>query len=98
MHLEHIGIVVDDLAAATDFFTALGLEVEGETSVEGDAVDRINGLEGVQADVVILRAPGAHGSKLERAKYRSPAYESNAPPVPANAPGIRHVLFAVDDV
>ena len=54
MHLEHIGIVVDDLAAAKEFFTALGLEVEGETSVAGEPVDRINGLEGVQADVVIL--------------------------------------------
>ena len=65
MHLEHIGIVVDDLAAATEFFTALGLEVEGEASVEGDLVDRINGLEGVQTDIVILRAPDGDGSKLE---------------------------------
>ena len=47
--LEHIGIVVDDLAAATAFFTALGLELEGEASVEGGLVDRINGLEGVRA-------------------------------------------------
>src|SRR3954447_7891489 len=85
MHLEHIGIVVDDLAAATEFFTALGLEVEGEASVEGDPVDRINGLEGVQADVVILRAPDGNGSKLELAKSHSPAYEGDAPPLPANA-------------
>lgn len=95
--LEHIGIVVDDLAAATAFFTALGLETEGETSVEGDLVDRINGLEGVRADVVILRAPDG-GSKLELAKYRSPAYGNDARPAPANAPGIRHVLFVVDDI
>jgi catechol 2,3-dioxygenase-like lactoylglutathione lyase family enzyme len=99
MHLEHIGIVVDDITAATAFFTALGLEVEGQTSVEGDVVDRINGLEGVEADVVILRSPDGNGSKLELAKYRSPAYEGNHPPAPpANAPGIRHVLFAVDDI
>jgi catechol 2,3-dioxygenase-like lactoylglutathione lyase family enzyme len=95
--LEHIGIVVDDLEAATAFFTALGLEVEGETSVEGDLVDRINGLEGVRADVVILRAPDG-GSKLELAKYNSPAYEGGDGLAPANAPGIRHVLFVVDDV
>ncbi len=98
MHLEHIGIVVDDLTAATEFFTALGLEVEGKTSVEGDAVDRINGLEGVKADVVILRSPDGKGSKLELAKYREPAYGRDHPPLPANAPGIRHVLFAIDDV
>jgi catechol 2,3-dioxygenase-like lactoylglutathione lyase family enzyme len=98
MHLEHIGIVVDDLAAATEFFTALGLEVEGKVSVEGDPVDRINGLQGVLADVVILQSPDGNGSKLELAKYHSPVYESNVAPAPANAPGIRHVLFAVEDV
>jgi catechol 2,3-dioxygenase-like lactoylglutathione lyase family enzyme len=95
--LEHIGIVVDDLPAATAFFTALGLELEGEASVEGGLVDRINGLEGVQADVVMLRTPD-DSSKLELAKYRSPAYEGNDGPAPANAPGIRHVLFVVDDI
>ena len=98
MHLEHIGIVVDDLAAATEFFTALGLEVEGQTSVAGDPVDRINGLDGVQADVVILRTPDGNGSKLELAKYRTPAYDGNEGALPANAPGIRHILFAVDDI
>jgi catechol 2,3-dioxygenase-like lactoylglutathione lyase family enzyme len=97
--LEHIGIVVDDLAAATAFFTALGLEVEGETSVEGGLVDRINGLEGVQADVVILRVGGPDSNaKLELAKYHSPSYEGDDGPAPANAPGIRHVLFVVDDI
>jgi catechol 2,3-dioxygenase-like lactoylglutathione lyase family enzyme len=95
--LEHIGIVVDDLAAATAFFTALGLEMEGEASVEGGLVDRINGLEGVSADVVILRTPD-DSSKLELAKYRSPAYKGDDGPAPPNAPGIRHVLFLVDDI
>jgi catechol 2,3-dioxygenase-like lactoylglutathione lyase family enzyme len=98
LRLEHIGVVVDDVAAATAFFTALGLEVEGETSVEGDVVDRINGLEGVRADVVILRTPDGN-SKLELAKYRAPAYAGDdGPAPPANAPGLRHVLFAVDDI
>jgi catechol 2,3-dioxygenase-like lactoylglutathione lyase family enzyme len=95
--IEHIGIVVDDLAAATAFFVALGLEVEGETSVEGSLVDRINGLEGVQADIVMLRTPGG-GSQLELAKYRSPSYEGDDGPAPPNAPGVRHVLFVVDDI
>ncbi|MCW3063551.1 MAG: Glyoxalase/bleomycin resistance protein/dioxygenase, partial [Solirubrobacterales bacterium] len=74
--LEHIGIVVDDLAAATAFFAALGLELEGEASVEGGSVDRINGLEGVRADVVMLRTPDGNG-KVELAKYRSPSYEGD---------------------
>ena len=95
--LEHVGIVVDDLEAATAFFAALGLELEGEASVEGDSVDRINGLEGVRADVVILRTPDGIG-KIELAKYRSPPYEGDDAPAPANAPGIRHILFVVDDI
>jgi catechol 2,3-dioxygenase-like lactoylglutathione lyase family enzyme len=95
--LEHIGIVVDDLEAATAFFTALGLEPEGKASVEGDVVDRINGLAGVRADVVILRTPDGNG-KVELARYRSPAYAGEHTPRPANAPGIRHILFAVDDI
>ena len=95
--LEHIGIVVDDLAAATAFFAALGLDVEGETSVEGDLVDRINGLDEVRADIVILRTPDGN-AKVELAKYRSPSYQGDDGPAPANAPGIRHILFVVDDI
>jgi catechol 2,3-dioxygenase-like lactoylglutathione lyase family enzyme len=95
--LEHIGIVVDDIEAATAFFVALGLEVEGEATVEGDLVDRINGLAGVRSDIVILRIPEGD-TKLELAKYRTPAYEGDDGPAPANAPGIRHVLFLVDDI
>ena len=95
--LEHVGVVVDDLAGAKAFFIALGLEVDGETSVEGRLVDRINGLEGVRADIVILRTPDG-GSKLELARYRSPSYQGEDAPAPPNAPGIRHILFAVDDI
>src|SRR3954470_24816156 len=95
--LEHIGIVVDDVAAATAFFVALGLELEGEASVQGPLVDRINGLEGVRADVVILRTPDGNG-KVELAKYHTPSYDGDHAPAPANAPGIRHILFVVDDI
>ena len=95
--LEHIGVVVDDLPAATAFFAALGLEVEGGASVEGGLVDQINGLEGVRADIVMLRTPD-DSSKLELAKYKAPAYEGDNRPDPPNAPGIRHILFLVDDI
>ena len=95
--LEHIGVVVDDLPAATAFFAALGLEVEGEASVEGRLVDRINGLDGVRADIVMLRTPD-DSTKLELAKYDAPAYAGRSRPAPPNAPGIRHILFLVDDI
>jgi catechol 2,3-dioxygenase-like lactoylglutathione lyase family enzyme len=95
--LEHIGVVVEDLDAATAFFVELGLELVGETTVEGRSVDRINGLEGVRADIAMLHTPDGNG-KLELARYHSPPHEGDAGPAPANAPGIRHVLFAVDDI
>jgi catechol 2,3-dioxygenase-like lactoylglutathione lyase family enzyme len=99
LRVEHIGIVVDDLAAASAFFVALGLEVEGEATVEGGLVDAINGLEGVRSDIVILRTPDDHATKVELAKYRSPAYDGDdGGPAPANTPGLRHILFIVDDI
>jgi catechol 2,3-dioxygenase-like lactoylglutathione lyase family enzyme len=59
--MEHVGIVVDDLAAAMAFFVELGLELEGEAPVEGRWVDRVVGLEGVRADIAVMRTPDGHG-------------------------------------
>jgi catechol 2,3-dioxygenase-like lactoylglutathione lyase family enzyme len=98
--MDHVCIVVDDLAAATAFFVELGLELEGEATVEGSAVDRINGLEGVRSDIAMMRTPDGHG-RLELAKYHTPPGPGGDPRAPANALGIRHVTFAVvgiDDV
>jgi catechol 2,3-dioxygenase-like lactoylglutathione lyase family enzyme len=95
--LEHVGIVVDDLAAAIAFFVELGLELEGETLVEGRSVDRITGLDGVRADIAILRPPDGHGG-LELVQFHTPTAAGAEPDAPANTPGIRHILFAVDDI
>jgi catechol 2,3-dioxygenase-like lactoylglutathione lyase family enzyme len=95
--MEHVGIVVDDLSAATEFFAALGLVLKGEGSVEGRSVDRINGLEGVRADIAMMQTPDGNG-KLELVKYNSPPSPSDDQSAPANTPGIRHILFAVDDI
>ncbi len=95
--LEHIGIVVDDLAAGIEFFVALGLELQGETSVEGEVVDRITALEGVRSDLAFLKTPDGHGT-IELARFQSPPYEGEIPDAPSNKPGIRHILFAVDDI
>jgi catechol 2,3-dioxygenase-like lactoylglutathione lyase family enzyme len=95
--MDHVGIVVDDLAAATAFFVELGLEPQGEGSVEGDWVDRVLGVDGVQSDIAMLEVPGG-GSRIELSQFRAPPgppVDSQAPP---NAPGIRHVTFEVDDV
>lgn len=95
--MEHVGIVVDDLAAAVEFFLALGLELEGETSVEGEVVDRMTGLEGVRSELAFLQTPDGHG-KVEVVQYHSPAREDDPSPVRPNTPGLNHLLFAVDDV
>ena len=94
--MDHVGIIVDDLAAATAFFVDLGLELEGETSMEGESVDRLIGLEGVQTDFAFVRAPDGHG--LELIKFRSPSSPPGDPHAPANTIGLRHITFAVDDI
>ncbi len=95
--MDHVGIVVDDLASATAFFEALGLERQGEASVEGDWVDRIIGLKGVRSQIVMLRTPDGH-ARLELTKFHSPPSEDTYPRGSTNAPGIRHLTFAVDDI
>ena len=95
--MEHVGIVVYDLPAAIEFFVELGLGLQGEGSVEGRWVDRIVGLEGVQADFAIMQTPDGNG-RLELTKFHSPSSQGGDRQAPANAPGIRHVLFAVDDM
>ncbi|MDQ7803374.1 VOC family protein [Amycolatopsis sp. A133] len=95
--LEHVGVVVGDLEAAKAFFAEIGLEVEGEMTVEGGAVDRIVGLAGVRSDVAMLRTPDGHG-KLELIRYRTPEGPAGDPRAPSNAPGLRHVLFEVADI
>ena len=95
--MEHVGIVVDDLAAATEFFVELGLELLGEGSVEGRWVDRIVGLDGVQVEYAMMQTPDGNG-RLELVKFHSPATQDGNRHAPANAPGIRHLAFAVDDI
>lgn len=95
--MEHIGIVVDDLAAATKFFVELGLELQGEAPVEGRWVDRVVGLDGVRADIAMLQTPDGHG-RLELTKFHAPSAEGGNGHAPANTPGIRHIAFAVEDI
>jgi catechol 2,3-dioxygenase-like lactoylglutathione lyase family enzyme len=97
LRMDHVGIVVDDLAAATAFFVELGLRLQGEGSVEGDLVDRVTGLEGARSEIVMLETPDGHG-RLELSKFHAPAGPAGEPNAPPNAPGIRHVTFAVDDI
>ena len=96
--MDNVLIVVDDLEAATSFFLELGLELEGETQVEGPSVDSLIGLEGVRATLVLLRTPDGHG-RIELDKFHTPdAIRVGPADTPVNALGIRRIMFAVEDV
>ena len=95
--MDHVGIVVDDLAAATRFFVELGLEVQGEGPVEGRWVDRVVGLDGVRADIAMLQTPDGHG-RLELTKFHTPSSQGGGSHAHVNTPGLRHLAFAVEDI
>ena len=96
--MDHVSVVVDDLPAAIAFFTTLGMAREGEAAIEGDWVDRINGLDGIQVNIVMMRTPDGHG-RLELTKFRNPKLVEIEPAIaPPNALGLRSVMFTVESV
>jgi catechol 2,3-dioxygenase-like lactoylglutathione lyase family enzyme len=95
--MDHVGIVVDDLAAATEFFVELGLVLQGEASLGGRVVDSIVGLEGVRTRVAFMQTPDGHG-RLELIKFESPSSQDDDRHAQANTPGIRHIAFVVEDI
>jgi hypothetical protein len=96
--LDHVSLVVEDLQAAIAFFSELGLEQEGEAALEGEWVDRVNGIESVQVDIVMMRTPDGHGH-LELTKFRNPKLVKIEPAIaPPNTLGLRSVMFTVESV
>jgi catechol 2,3-dioxygenase-like lactoylglutathione lyase family enzyme len=95
--MDNVGIVVEDLEAVAAFFVELGLELDGEATVEGEWVDRIVGLDGVRNDIAMLRTPDGHG-RLELIKFHTPPATTAEPNAPVNTLGIRRIMFAVDDI
>jgi catechol 2,3-dioxygenase-like lactoylglutathione lyase family enzyme len=96
--MDNVGIVVEDLAAAIAFFRELGLQLDGETTVEGAWVDGVVGLEGVRADIAMMSTPDGHG-RLELSKFQTPAAIPAEPKnAPANTLGIRRIMFAVKGI
>ena len=95
--MDNIAIVVDDLAAATAFFTELGMELEGEATLEGSAVDRLIRLDGVRTDIAMMRSRNGAG-RIELTRYHAPASPRGDDPTPVNALGMHRVMFAVHDI
>jgi len=98
LRMDNVLLVVHDLAAAVSFFAALGLELEGEATVEGRSVDRLVALDGVRSDIAMMRTPDGHGG-VELTKFHTPpAVRAEPENAPANTLGIRRIMFAVDDI
>jgi catechol 2,3-dioxygenase-like lactoylglutathione lyase family enzyme len=96
--MDNVLIVVDDLEAAKAFFAELGMELEGETTVEGPWVGSVVGLDDVRADITMMRTPDGH-SRVELTKFHTPpAVRAEPESAPANTLGIRRIMFAVDDI
>ena len=96
--MDNVLIMVDDLEAAKAFFVELGMELEGETTVEGPWVDRIVGLENVRSEIAMMRTPDGHG-RIELDKFHTPAAVRTEPMnSPVNTLGIRRIMFTVDDI
>jgi catechol 2,3-dioxygenase-like lactoylglutathione lyase family enzyme len=96
--MDNVLIVVEDLEAAKAFFAELGMELEGETTVEGDWVGRTIGLKDVRADITMMRTPDGHG-RVELTRFHTPpAVRAEPEDAPANALGIRRIMFAVEGI
>jgi catechol 2,3-dioxygenase-like lactoylglutathione lyase family enzyme len=95
--MDNVGIVVDDLAAAIDFFGELGLELEGRGMVEGEWAGRVTGLGNQRVEIAMMRTPDGH-SRLELSRFLTPHPVADHRNAPVNALGYLRVMFAVDDI
>ena len=96
--MDNVLIVVEDLEAAKAFFVELGMQLEGQTLVEGPAVDSTVGLEGVRADIAMLCTPDGSGRVELTTFHTPPAVRAEPESAPANALGIRRIMFTVEDI
>jgi catechol 2,3-dioxygenase-like lactoylglutathione lyase family enzyme len=95
--MDNVGIVVEDLAATIDFFRELGMELEGQFSIEGEWAGRVTGLGDQHVEVAMMRTPDGH-SRLELSRFIRPSVIADHRTAPVNATGYLRVMFAVDDL
>ena len=95
--MDNVGIVVEDLDGAIDFFRELGLELEGRGTIEGEWAGRVTGLGDQRVEIAMMRTPDGH-SRLELSRFLTPAVVADHRNAPVNALGYLRVMFAVDDV
>src|SRR3954467_5933256 len=97
LRMDNVGIVVEDLAPAVEFFRELGLELEGQATVDGEWSGRVTGLHGQRVEIAMMRTPDGHG-RLELSRFVTPPVAADHRKAPVNALGYLRVMFAVDDL
>jgi catechol 2,3-dioxygenase-like lactoylglutathione lyase family enzyme len=95
--MDNVGIVVDDLEVAIDFFREIGLELEGRATIEGEWAGRVTGLGDQQVEIAMMSTPDGHG-RVELSRFITPPAVADHRNAPVNALGYLRVMFAVDDV
>src|SRR5687767_1042428 len=95
--MDNVGIVVDDLAAAIEFFRELGLDLEGQATIEGEWAGRVTGLGDQHVEIAMMRTPDGH-SRLELSRFLRPPVVADHRNAPVNALGYLRVMFTVDDI
>src|SRR5262245_40792590 len=97
LRLDNIGVVVEDLAVAIEFFSELGLELEGRGMVEGEWAGRVTGLGNQHVEIAMMRTPDGHG-RLELSRFLEPQVVADHRNAPVNALGYLRAMFEVDDI
>src|SRR5947207_6164919 len=97
LRMDNVGIVVEDLPATIAFFRELGLELEGQTMVEGEWAGRVTGLGDQRVEIAMMRTPDGHG-RLELSRFLEPPVVADHRDAPVNALGYLRIMFAVDDI
>jgi catechol 2,3-dioxygenase-like lactoylglutathione lyase family enzyme len=95
--MDNVGIVVDDLATTIEFFRELGLELEGQATIEGEWAGRVTGLGEQRVEIAMMRTPDGHG-RIEISRFLTPPAVADHRNAPVNALGYLRVMFAVDDI
>ena len=95
--MDNVGIVVEDIDAAIEFFIELGLDLEGRAPVEGDWADGVTGLRGMKVEIAMMRTPDGR-SRLELSRFVRPKVVADHRRAPVNALGYLRAMFAVDDL
>lgn len=95
--MDNVGIVVEDIKAAIDFFTELGLVLEGRMPIEGEWAGRVTGVRGQRVEIAMMKTPDGH-SRIELSRFNSPAIVSDHRTAPINSLGYLRVMFTVDDI